>query len=131
MSQHKPETCPFPPSFQELIRTLFPTRVPKANQQKVLVPRIHLIYPLLVPTPAPLDCSHTAKHSSPPDHWLKKQDSQLSKEHMGSERLTWQAWALWGHCTRSSGYTLWLLAWWFCGTPNCGSRSVSDSFACS
>ena len=34
-------------------------------------------------------------------------------------------------CTRSSVCTLWLLAWWFCRTPNCGNRCVSDSFACS
>lgn len=28
-------------------------------------------------------------------------------------------------------YMLWLLAWWFCGTPDSGSGCVFDSFACS
>ena len=32
-------------------------------------------------------------------------------------------------CTRSSKYKLWILAWCFCGTPNCGNRCNSDSFA--
>jgi hypothetical protein len=32
---------------------------------------------------------------------------------------------------RSSVYMLCLLAWCFCGTPNCGSRCVFDSSVCS
>ena len=32
-------------------------------------------------------------------------------------------------CTRLSAYMLWLLAWCFCETPNCGSGCVSDSFS--
>ena len=46
----------------------------------------------------------------------------------GSQSLKWQlqgpAWI----CPRSSVYMLWLSAWHFSGTPNCGSRCVSDSF---
>lgn len=28
-------------------------------------------------------------------------------------------------------YMLWMLVYCFCGTPNCGSSYVSDSYACS
>ena len=31
----------------------------------------------------------------------------------------------------SMSFTLWLLAWFFCGTPTNGSRGVSGSFTCS
>lgn len=33
-------------------------------------------------------------------------------------------------CTRSSAYVLWLIAWYFCETPNNGGRFVSDSLTC-
>lgn len=45
----------------------------------------------------------------------------------GSYGLTETAWV----CIRPSAYKLWLLAWCFYGTPNSGSRGISDSFACS
>lgn len=31
-------------------------------------------------------------------------------------------------CTRSSEFMFWLLAWWFCKTPNSGNRYVYDSW---
>ena len=49
----------------------------------------------------------------------------------GSQRLTEMEAASTGPacvCTRSSGYTLWLLAWWFGVTPNNGSGYISDFF---
>lgn len=44
-----------------------------------------------------------------------KQDSQGLTE--TEEVVKEPAWV----CTRSSAYTIWLLAWCFCGTPNSGS----------
>lgn len=36
--------------------------------------------------------------------------------------------AVWG-CSRSSEFMLWLIAWYFCGTPESGNGCVSDTFA--
>lgn len=72
------------------------------------------------------DCRNRGGRRKPGEHGSL---NQLSSAHMGSQRLQEEAWGLWGSYTRSSEYMLWLLAWHFCHTPNCGRACVSDSLA--
>lgn len=52
----------------------------------------------------------------------------LSRTHMSSQRLKWQAQGLHGVCTRFSAYMLCLLESCFCRTPNNGRGNYLDSF---
>jgi hypothetical protein len=54
--------------------------------------------------------------------------NQISRFHRGSETESASTGPTWV-CARSSTYMLWQLAWCFCGTPNSGSRCVSDAYA--
>lgn len=56
--------------------------------------------------------------------------SQLSRAHVGSQKLKQQAQGIHGSAPGPL-FMLWMLAWSVCGTPNCGSGCVSDSFASS
>jgi hypothetical protein len=50
---------------------------------------------------------------------------------MGSQGLKQQTWCLCRPVPDPLHIPCWLLAWFFCGTPNSGSGFISDSFACS
>jgi hypothetical protein len=62
--------------------------------------------------------------------------NQLSRAHMGSQRLKWVSMEAGKHGPCMGLHKLLcryivLLAWCFCGTPNSGSGCISDPFACS
>lgn len=69
----------------------------------------------------------TATWGSPFCPWLYVSKILFGRATRGSQRLeasiTEPAW----FCARSPPYMLWLLAWWFCATPNSKCESVSDS----
>lgn len=68
------------------------------------------------------------RHSVTRKRWIKFNRGRGSE---GSQRLTQQSGSVYGSEPGPLYIMLWLLAWWFSGAPNSGSRCIYLAFACS